>query len=53
MRINKKKIPWSLYLKAIKRQCIYSSIEDLEVVLVIEHNKAGLKKLSSFVWTDK
>jgi hypothetical protein len=35
--------------KTIKRQYIYSSIEDSEVVLVFERNNAGLKKLSSFV----
>jgi hypothetical protein len=35
--------------------CIYSSIEDWEVVLVFERtsNNADLKKLSNFVWTDK
>jgi hypothetical protein len=37
---------WSLYLK---RQHIYSSIEDSEAVRVFERNNAGLKKLSSFV----
>jgi hypothetical protein len=30
----------------MKRQYIYSSIEDSEVVLAFERNKAGLKKLS-------
>jgi hypothetical protein len=30
----------------IKRQYIYSSIEDSEVVLVFESNNAGLKKVS-------
>jgi hypothetical protein len=35
--------------KTIKRQYIYASTEDSEVVLVSEHNNAGLKKLSSFV----
>jgi hypothetical protein len=39
--------------KTIKRQYIYSSIENSEVVLVFEHHNAGFKKLSSFVWTDK
>jgi hypothetical protein len=43
----------SLYLKTIKRQCICSSIEDSEVVLVFERNNAGLKELSSFVCTDE
>jgi hypothetical protein len=38
-----------IYLKSIKRQYIYSSIKDSEVVLVSEHNNAGLKKLSGFV----
>jgi hypothetical protein len=37
----------SLYLITIRRQYIYSSIEDSEVVLVFESNNAGLKKLSS------
>jgi hypothetical protein len=37
------------YLKTIKRQYIYSSTEDSEVVLAFEPNNAGLKKLSSFV----
>jgi hypothetical protein len=32
--------------RTIKRQCIYSSTEDSEVVLVFERNNAGLKKLS-------
>jgi hypothetical protein len=44
---NKKKISPSS--KTIKRQCIYSSIENSEVVLVFELNNAGLKKLASFV----
>jgi hypothetical protein len=34
-----------LYLKTVKRQYIYSSIEVSEVVLVFERNNAGLKKL--------
>jgi hypothetical protein len=34
--------------KKKKRQYIYSSIEDSEVVLVFERNNAYLKKLSSF-----
>jgi hypothetical protein len=33
-------------LKTIKRQYIYSSIDESEVVLVFERNDAGLKKLS-------
>jgi hypothetical protein len=49
MEINNKISQQSLHLKSIKRQYIYSSIEDSEVVLVFEHNNAGLKKLSSFV----
>jgi hypothetical protein len=49
MEINNKISLYSLYLKTIKRQYNYSSIEDSEVVLVFEHNTAGLKKLSSFV----
>jgi hypothetical protein len=32
---------------------MYSSIEDSEVLLVFVRSNAGLKKLSSFVWTDK
>jgi hypothetical protein len=39
-------------LKNMKREYIYSSIEDFEVVLVFERKNAGLKKLSSFVGTD-
>jgi hypothetical protein len=47
MKINKKRLPlYSLYLRTIKRQYIYSSIEDSEVALVFERNDAGLKKLS-------
>jgi hypothetical protein len=49
MKINNKISLWSLYFKTIKRPFFYSSIEDSEVVLVFEHNNAGLKKLSSFV----
>jgi hypothetical protein len=30
-----------------------TGIEEEEVGLVFERNNAGLKKLSSFVWTDK
>jgi hypothetical protein len=48
-----KYITVSLNLQIIKRQYIYSSREDPEVVLVPKRNNAGLKKLSSFVWTDK
>jgi hypothetical protein len=44
MKINYKISLYSLYLKTIKRQYIYSSIEDSEVVPVFDH----LKKLSSF-----
>jgi hypothetical protein len=46
MKINKKISLQSLYLKTVKRQYIYSSTEDSEVVLVSERNNAGLKKLS-------
>jgi hypothetical protein len=38
-----------LFKKAIKTQCIYSSIENSEVVLPFENNNAGLKKLSRYV----
>jgi hypothetical protein len=41
MKINK--------IKTLKRQYIYSSIEDSEVVLVFERNNAGLKKLSQIL----
>jgi hypothetical protein len=44
----KKILSWSLCLKTIKRQYIYSSIEDSEVVLVFERDTASLKKFSSF-----
>jgi hypothetical protein len=49
MEINNKISQQSLYLKTIKRQYIYSSTEDSEVVLVFERNNTGLKKLSGFV----
>jgi hypothetical protein len=49
MKMNEKMSLWSLYLKTIKGQYIYSSIEDSEVVLVFERNNAGLKKLPSVV----
>jgi hypothetical protein len=51
MRI--KVLLYSLYLNIIKRQYIYTSIENSEFVLVFERNNTGLKKLSSFVWADK
>jgi hypothetical protein len=44
MKINKNITVEPLY----KRQYIYSSIEDSEVVLVFERNNTGLKKLTSF-----
>jgi hypothetical protein len=40
IKINKKLSLHSLYLKIIKRQYIYSSVEDSEVVLVFERNNA-------------
>jgi hypothetical protein len=49
MKINNKISLYSLYLKTVQRQYIYSSIEGSEVVLVFEHSNAGLKKLPSFV----
>jgi hypothetical protein len=48
MKINKK-YHCRVFLKTTKRQYIYSSIEDSEVVLVYERNNAGLKKLPSSV----
>jgi hypothetical protein len=48
MQINNKMSLYSLYLKTMKRQHIYSSIEDSEVVLVFERNNAGLKTYSVF-----
>jgi hypothetical protein len=45
MEINYKISLLGLYLKYIKGQCIYSSTEDSEVVLVSQRNDAGLKKL--------
>jgi hypothetical protein len=54
MKINKKYRLEHLFKNYIKRQYIYSSKEDSEVVHVSERNNAGLKKLSpSFVLTDK
>jgi hypothetical protein len=44
-----KKVAVEPLFKNYKRQYIYSSIEDSEVVLVFQRNSAGLKKLSSFV----
>jgi hypothetical protein len=49
MKINNKTAWWSLCLKTIKEQYIYSPREDSEVILVFERNNAGLKNLSSFV----
>jgi hypothetical protein len=46
MKTNNKISLSSLSLKTTKRQYIYSSIEDSEVVLVLECNNAGLKTLS-------
>jgi hypothetical protein len=45
IKINNKISLYSLYLKTIKRQHIYSLVEDTEVVLVSERNNTGLKKL--------
>jgi hypothetical protein len=50
---NKNNITVEPLFKNYKRQYIYSSIEEPEVVLVFERNNSGLKKLSSFVCTDK
>jgi hypothetical protein len=51
MKTNNRISMYNIYecLKTIKRQYVYSSIEDSEAVLVFEGNNAGLKKLSSFV----
>jgi hypothetical protein len=49
IKINKKNTTVEPLHKIIKGQYIYSLTEDSEVVLVFEHNNAGLKKLSSFV----
>jgi hypothetical protein len=48
MKINKNITVEPLF-KNVGRQYIYSSIEDSKVVLFLERNNAGLKKLSSFV----
>jgi hypothetical protein len=48
MKVNKVSV-YNLYLTTIKRQYIYSSIDDSEVVLVFERNNAGLKKLLNFI----
>jgi hypothetical protein len=45
IKINNKISLKNLYLKTIKRQYIYSWIEDLKVVHVFERNNGGLKKL--------
>jgi hypothetical protein len=48
MEIEKKALTHrALYLKSIRIQYIFSSIENSEVVLVFERNDAGFKKLSS------
>jgi hypothetical protein len=44
MKINNKLSLWSLYLKTIKRQYIYSPTEDSEAVLVFERNNVGFKR---------
>jgi hypothetical protein len=49
MKINNKILLWSLYLKTIKMQYIYSLMGGSEVLLVFERNNAGLKKPSSSV----
>jgi hypothetical protein len=41
-KINKKLSLWNIYLKTIKIQCNYSSMEGSEVVLVFEHLLLGL-----------
>jgi hypothetical protein len=46
MKINNKPSLESLYLRTIKRQYIYSSIENSEAALGFERNDAGLKRLS-------
>jgi hypothetical protein len=46
IKINKKCYCISFIIQI---QCLYSSIEDLEVVVVFERNNTGLKKLSSFL----
>jgi hypothetical protein len=53
MKTNKNISLQSLYLKTIQRPYIYSSIKVSEDVLVFECNNTDLKKLSSFVSTDK
>jgi hypothetical protein len=45
----KENVTVELLFKTVKRQHIYPSIEDSEVVLVSESNNACLKKLRSFV----
>jgi hypothetical protein len=47
MKVNNKNITVKPLFKSYKKDnCVYSSIEDSEVVLVFERNNAGLKKLS-------
>jgi hypothetical protein len=46
MKINNKISMYSLYLKTIKIQNFYSSIDDSVFVLVFESNNADFKKLS-------
>jgi hypothetical protein len=49
MKINNKISRQYLYLKTMKRQYIYLSLEDSEAALVSERNDAGMQKPSSFV----
>jgi hypothetical protein len=46
MKINNKISLQSLYLKTVKRQYIYLSIEASKAAPLSERNNAGLKKLS-------
>jgi hypothetical protein len=43
MKMNKTKSLQSLYLKSMKRQCVYSSVEYSEVALLFKRNNSGLK----------
>jgi hypothetical protein len=47
-KINKRISQQNNYLKTVNSRCIWSSIEDLKVVLVFKRIDAGFKKPSSF-----
>jgi hypothetical protein len=53
MKMENKILVQSLYSKTMEREYIYSSIGDSEVILVFGRKNAGLKRLASFVRTER